>query len=80
MLRKRKSHKQHEIKRKFICFTYKIEIYFIREFTSYYIFTHPGYATRENIASGVNLVNYISILHAKQTNILYIRWYFLFQI
>jgi hypothetical protein len=26
-----KSLKKHEIKRKFICFTYKIEIYFIRE-------------------------------------------------
>jgi hypothetical protein len=39
--------------------------------TSYNIFT-PGYATRENIASGVHSVKYISILHEKQTNILYI--------
>jgi hypothetical protein len=38
--------------------------------TSYHIFTR-GYATRENIASDVHSVKYISILHAKQTNILY---------
>jgi hypothetical protein len=28
--------------------------------------------TRENIASGVHSVKYISILHAKPTNILYV--------
>jgi hypothetical protein len=50
-----KSLKKHEIKRKFICFTYKIEIYISFVNTSYYIFTR-GYATREDIASGVHSV------------------------
>ena len=36
-----------------------------------FIFT-CGYPPRENVASGVYSVKCISILHAKQTNILYV--------
>jgi hypothetical protein len=60
-----KSLKKHGKDIKFVCFANKIEIYFIHEHQLLII-------TCENIASGVHLVKYISILHAKQTNILYI--------
>jgi hypothetical protein len=53
---------------------YPLYISFVN--TSYSIITR-GYASRENIAFGVHSVKYISILHAKQTNILYLfHWYF----
>jgi hypothetical protein len=61
-----KSLKKHEVKRKFICFTDKIEKYFTCEHQLLHFYS--WLATREIIVSGVQ---YISILHAKQTNILY---------
>jgi hypothetical protein len=72
-----KSLNKHEIKREFICFAYKIKIYFFLKHQLFY-FT-SAYATRENIASGVHSVKYISILHAKQTNVLYLNSHYLKQ-
>jgi hypothetical protein len=65
-----KSLKRHEIKRKIICFRYKIEIYFIREHQLFYFHSWLRYSWKYCIC--FTQWNYISILHAKQKNILYI--------
>jgi hypothetical protein len=53
-------------------FVLHIRLKYISFVYSRYSIFNQGYAPQENIASGVHSVKYISLLHAKQTNILYI--------